>query len=231
MEDGEEGSRKGRTSAGWSDSKEGPTTHTHTHVQPGCMSLLPSEGVTSGLRPEGGAFQKKRGSSSGRSVREEGSWCKPKPVCTPPPHPCRSPHPHSPLQLSSDEGDTQVFLNCLNSFTWKLQNLYNFCTTFPQTSQVVFLHVFLHLFPTRHTHNTHMYIPQMCKLLFFLNHWRINCRQGIASLLFQHVFPKSKDILIHIHEASQNQETNTDTILLSNLIKIFRLLKVHLMSH
>ena len=143
------------TSPGRSDSKEGPATHTHTHThthtQPGCVSLLPSKGVTSGLRPEGGAFQKKRDSSSGRSVGEEGSWCKPKPVCTPPPHPCRNSHPHSPLQLSSDEGDTQVFLNCLNSFTWKLQNLYNSCTTFPQTSQVVFLHVF----PSSLSHSTH----------------------------------------------------------------------------
>ena len=35
------------------------------------------------------------------------------------------------------------------------------------------------------------------------------------------MFPKSKDILVCIHKANQNQEIKIDTILLSNRIKIF----------
>lgn len=62
-------SRKGLTSLGSSDSKEGPLKHTHTHMQSACVSLLATKEVTSGLRLEGGAFQKKRDSYRGRRVR------------------------------------------------------------------------------------------------------------------------------------------------------------------
>ena len=111
-------SRKGLISLGSSDSKEGPPKHTHTHphTQSACVSLLATKEVTSGLRLEGGAFQKKRDSYGGRSVRVRGGPGTNESLCASL-HPSALQDPHSPIQLSSNEGDTQVFLDCLNSFT------------------------------------------------------------------------------------------------------------------